>query len=122
VQIGTAYLFTPEARISPLHRDALGSAQAEDSVITNVFTGRPARGIRNRMVEELGPLSAQAPTFPNAANYALPLRKKAEAGGSSEFTPLWSGQAGPLGRVMPAGELTKQLAEEALERLHDLQG
>jgi nitronate monooxygenase len=122
VQIGTAYLFTPEARISPLHREALGSAQAEDSVITNVFTGRPARGIGNRMVRELGPLSAEAPAFPNAANYALPLRRNAEAAGSREFTPLWTGQAGPLGRAMPAGELTKRLAEEALERLQALAG
>ena len=73
------------------------------------------------MVNELGPLSEEAPAFPNAANYALPLRKKAEAGGSREFTPLWSGQAGPLGRAMPAGELTKRLAEEALKRLRDLQ-
>lgn len=121
VQIGTAFLFTPEARITPLHREALNSAQAEESVLTNVFTGRPARGIRNRMVRELGALSAEAPAFPNAANYALPLRKRAEAGGSREFTPLWTGQAGPLGRQMPARELTTRLAEEALERLHALQ-
>ena len=61
-------------------------------------------------------LKAVPPAFPNAANYALPLRKKAEAGGSREFTPLWTGQAGPLGRAMPAGELTRRLAEEALAR------
>ena len=122
VQIGTAYLFTPEARISPLHRDALRSAQAEDSVLTNVFTGRPARGIKNRLVREIGPLSPATPAFPNAANYVVPLRAKAEAQGSREFTPLWSGQAGPLGRDMPAAELTTRLAEEALERLNALQG
>jgi nitronate monooxygenase len=122
VQIGTAYLFTPEARISPIHREALGSAAAEESVITNVFTGRPARGIRNRMTRELGPLSAEVPAFPHAAGYALPLRRKAEASGSREFTPLWTGQAGPLGRDMPAGKLTMLLAEQALERLLSLGG
>lgn len=120
VQIGTAYLFTPEARISALHREALHSAQAEDSVLTNVFTGRPARGIKNRFVRELGPVSPEAPPFPNGANYVLPLRAKAEAQGSREFTPLWSGQAGPLGRAMPAKELTIRLAEEALGRLQAL--
>jgi nitronate monooxygenase len=122
VQMGTAYLFTPEARISALHRQALRSARAEESVLTNVFTGRPARGIKNRLIQELGPISPETPAFPGAANYVMPLRTKAEALGSREFTPLWTGQAGPLGRDMPARELTTRLAEEALERLQALRG
>ena len=97
VQVGTAYLYTPEARISSLHREALHSARDEDSVLTNVFTGRPARGIRNRFNQALGPMADDAPPFPLAANYVMPLRAKAEAEGSSDFTPLWTGQAGALG-------------------------
>lgn len=120
VQIGTAYLHTPEAKISALHRQALRSARDQDSVLTNVFTGRPARGIKNRFVRELGPMSAEAPPFPLGVNHVTPLRAKAEAEGSSDFSPLWTGQAGPLGRAMPARELTAKLAEEALARFRIL--
>jgi nitronate monooxygenase len=122
VQIGTAYLHTPEARISDLHRKALAASRDEDSVLTNVFTGRPARGLRNRIVSEIGPLSADAPDFPTAAAYVMPLRAKAESAGSSDFSPLWTGQAGPLGRAMPAGTLTITLAEDALVLLKALGG
>lgn len=122
VQIGTAFLHTPEARISPPHRDALRTAQADDSVLTNVFTGRPARGIRNRFVSETGPISPEAPAFPLAVNAIAPLRAEAEAQNSGAFTPLWTGQAGPLGQAMPAGRLTALLAEEALKRLASLGG
>jgi len=120
VQIGTTYLYTPEARISSLHREALRSAGDEDSVLTNVFTGRPARGIKNRFIRELGPMTQGAPPFPLSANFVMPLRAKAEAEGSSDFSPLWTGQAGPLGQAMPAGELTAKLARDGLERLRAL--
>lgn len=117
VQIGTAYLLTPEATISPVHRAALKAAREDQTVLTNVFTGRPARGIVNRAVRELGPISGEAPAFPNAASGLLPLRAKAEAAGSGDFSPLWSGQAPRFAREMPAGELTRALADEALARL-----
>ena len=117
VQIGTAYLLTPESTISPLYRAALKAAREDQTVVTNVFTGRPARGIVNRAIRELGPLSAEAPAFPNAANAMLPLRQKAEAAGSTDFTSLWSGQAPQFAREMPAGEFTRMLVEDALRRL-----
>jgi nitronate monooxygenase len=117
VQIGTAYLRTPEGRISELHRAALRSARDEDSVLTNVFTGRPARGLTNRFVRETGPMNTDAPAFPTAVGAISPLRTKAEAAGSSDFSPLWTGQAGPLAREMPAGKLTALLADEALKAL-----
>jgi len=117
VQIGTAYLYTPEARISLLHREALRSARDEDSVLTNVFTGRPARGITNRFIQELGPIRPDAPPFPLAANFVMPLRAKAEAEGSSDFSPLWTGQAGALGQALPAGALTLKFANDGLERI-----
>jgi nitronate monooxygenase len=122
VQIGTAYLHTPEARISAMHREALRSARDEDSVLTNVFTGRPARGIKNRFIREQGPLSPDAPQFPLAVNYVTSLRTAAESRGSGDFSPLWTGQAGPLGRAMPAGQLTAKLGQEAMARFSTLQG
>lgn len=117
VQLGTAYLFCPEAHVSPLHRQALRSARDDQTVLTNVFTGRPARGIVNRVVRELGPLSDLAPPFPLAGGALAPLRAASEPAGSGDFMPLWSGQAARLGRELPAGELTRRLAAETLERL-----
>src|SRR5262249_43091992 len=121
VQIGTAYLHCPEARISPIYRQALKDAKDNETAITNVFTGRPARGIVNRFLREVGPMSDLAPDFPLAAAALAPLRAKSEMAGSADFTPLWSGQAAPLGRELPAAEVTKQLAADALKKLTLLQ-
>jgi nitronate monooxygenase len=121
VQIGTAYLHCPEAQISPIYRQALKNAKDHETAITNVFTGRPARGIVNRLVREVGPMSDVAPEFPLAAAAVASLRAKSEMAGSADFTPLWSGQAARLNRELPATELTKQLAAETLERLRRLQ-
>ena len=118
VQMGTAYLFCPEAKVSPIHRQALRAAKDNQTALTNVFTGRPARGLVNRIVREVGPMSDLAPAFPLAGGAVAPLRTKAEEAGSGDFTALWSGQAAALGREMPAGDLTRQLAAEALRRLH----
>ena len=118
VQMGTAYLLCPEAKISPIHRHALRTAKENQTALTNVFTGRPARGIVNRIVREVGPMSDVAPEFPVAAAALAPLRAKSEAAGSSDFTPLWSGQAARLARELPAAELTRRLAAEALAKLN----
>lgn len=111
VQIGTAYLFCPEARISAVHREALKKNRL--TAITNIFSGRPARGIVNRLVREVGPMSDLAPHFPLAGSAIAPLRKKSEAAGSEDFAQMWSGQAAGLGRELPADELTKWLAAES---------
>src|SRR5262249_20213527 len=121
VQIGTAYLRCPEAQIGPLYRQALKEAKDNETAITNVFTGRPARAIVNRLMRELGPMSDVAPEFPLAAAILAPLRTKSEMAGAADFSPLWSGQTARLGRELPAAELTKQLAAEALEKLRVLQ-
>jgi nitronate monooxygenase len=113
VQIGTAYLFSPESKISAPHRAALKSAQSDSTALTNLMSGRPARGIVNRLIRELGPISDLAPEFPLAAGALAPLRAKAESQGSGGFSPLWSGQAAALGRELPARELTARLAREA---------
>ena len=110
VQVGTAFLLCDEATTSPLHRAALKSAAARHTALTNLFTGRPARGIVNRLMRDLGPMSALAPAFPFATGGIAPLRARAEAAGSSDFTSLWSGQ-NPAGcREVPAAEQLRALA------------
>jgi nitronate monooxygenase len=120
VQIGSAYLRTPEAKISAPHRAALQAASDDATVVTNVMTGRPARGFVNRVIREQGPISDALPEFPLAAGALQPLRARAEAQGSGDFSPLWSGQAVALGRDLAAGELTRKLAAEALQCLRGL--
>jgi nitronate monooxygenase len=119
-QIGTAYLLCPEAATPSLHRDALRHARGKATVLTNVFTGRPARVLVNRLAREVGPISDALPDFPLPMGELLLLRASAEQQGSSDFTPLWSGQAAPLGREMPAKALTVKLAQEAMERFRQL--
>lgn len=111
VQVGTAYLCCPEASTSALHRAALADAQQPPTALTNLFSGRPARGIVNRLMRELGPISPLAPAFPLAGAALAALRARAEAAGCSDFTPLWSGQNRSGCRTLPAAEITRALAE-----------
>lgn len=110
VQVGTAYLLCPEASTSALHRAALKSDGARVTALTNVFTGRPARSIVNRVIREVGPISPAAPQFPLASAAIAPLRAKAEAAGSSDFSPLWSGQNASGCKEIGAAQLTRELA------------
>lgn len=110
VQIGTAYMCCPEATTSALHRAVLQSPAARHTALTTLFTGRPARGIMNRLMRELGPLSPAAPAFPLATGAIAPLRARAERQGSTDFSPLWSGQNASQCRDVPAAELTRALA------------
>ena len=112
VQVGTAYLLCPEATTSALHRAALKSEAARHTALTNVFTGRPARGIMNEVMRQLGPMSSAAPAFPLAAAAIAPLRAKAESEGSGDFSPLWSGENASGCKEVPAGQLTRELAAE----------
>jgi len=116
VQVGTAYLLCPEAWTHPAHRKLLADP-ARETAITNVLTGRPARGIVNRFMHEQGFVNAAAPAFPRGRPAIAPLRAKAEAEGRMDFSPLWSGQAAKLPEPMGAGALTKWLAEDALANL-----
>ncbi|MDN3576897.1 nitronate monooxygenase [Chitinimonas viridis] len=110
VQVGTAYMLCHEATTSSVHRAALQSDAAQHTALTNLFTGRPARGIVNRVMRELGPISAAVPAFPLATAAMAPLRSQAEAAGSGDFSPLWSGQ-NPTGcRAVSAAEMTRLLA------------
>ncbi len=120
-QIGTAYMFCPEAKLSDLHRQALANVRDDGTALTNLFTGRPARGIVNRLMREVGPISADAPAFPLAGGALGPLKAAAEAAGKGDFSALWSGQAAALGRPMGAGDLTRKLIAESAARLAGLQ-
>lgn len=118
VQLGSAYLYTPEAKLAAPHRAALEGPAAETTALTNLFTGRPARGIVNRVMREVGPMSTLAPAFPTAGGALAPLRAASEPQGSGDFMSLWSGQAAPLSpRGLGSGELTRRLAQEALARM-----
>ena len=122
VQVGSAYLRCPESKVIAPARTALARARDDSTVITNVMTGRPARGIANRLMREVGPISPDAPAFPHAATGLAPLKAAAEKLGKVDFTTLWAGQSVRLGREMPAAELTRALAGAALARLSRLAG
>jgi nitronate monooxygenase len=122
VQIGTAYLRCPESKVTPAARAALAEARDDSTVITNVMTGRLARGVRNRVMREVGPISPDAPAFPHGATALAPLKAAAEKLGRVDFTNLWAGQAVGLGSDMPAAELTRALAAAALARFAQIAG
>ncbi len=115
VQMGTAYLFCREATISPVYRRALEGAVDTGTAITNLFSGRPARSLVNRYLEETGFFSEAAPPFPYAATLVTPLRAASEKSGSPDYMQLWAGQAARLAVALPADELTLKLAFAALE-------
>ena len=119
-QMGTAYLLCPEAATTQMHREALRHSRSDGTLLTNVFTGRPARVVSNRLTAEVGPVLNELPDFPLAAGAVASLRAAAEGRGAVDFTPLWSGQAAPLGRAIPARILTVTLVQEALERFGEL--
>jgi nitronate monooxygenase len=110
VLVGTAYMLCPEADTSAIHRSALSNQLLAETALTNVFTGRPARGIVNRLVREVGPMSALAPPFPLATRLVAPLRAKAESQGSGDFSPLWSGQNRSGCKAISAATITHELA------------
>lgn len=112
VQVGTAYLLCPEATTSPVHRAALKSETARHTALTNLFTGRPARGIVNRIMRERGPISPAAPAFPLATAAIAPLRAKAESQGCGDFSPLWCGQNASGCKEIPAAQLTRELTAD----------
>lgn len=116
VQVGTSYLLCPEATTTPLHRAALSSPRAEHTVLTNLITGRPARGMRNRLLDELGPLSDAPPAFPLATAALAPLKAAAETLGRDDFSTLWSGQNATGCRAVPAAQLTRDLAASTAPR------
>jgi nitronate monooxygenase len=109
-QVGTAYLLSPEATTSRVHRAALKEERAGRTQLTNLFSGGIARGIPNRLMRELGPINAAAPVFPLASAALAPLRAAAERAGSGDFSPLWAGQNTTRCTELPAARITRDLA------------
>lgn len=109
VQVGTAYLLCTETKTSQIHRAALKSDHARHTAITNLFSGKPARGIINRVIREIGPMNDNVPEFPLAANAITALRKQAEASGLGDFSPLWCGQNATACKEISAADLTREL-------------
>jgi nitronate monooxygenase len=118
VQLGTAYLFCPEAKVSPVYRRALEQATDSGTVLTNLFSGRPARGILNRYLQESGPMSDAVPPFPYAATLIAPLRAASERAGSTDYMQMWAGQGARPTKSMAADQFTQKLAEDVLGCLH----
>ena len=110
VQVGTAYLLAPEASTSAVHRAVLKTDAARVTALTNVFTGRPARAVVNRLVRELGPMNRAAPAFPLPASAIATLRAAAESKDNADFSPLWAGQNTSGCREAPAATITRDLA------------
>lgn len=110
VQVGTAFLLCPETKTTALHRQALASDRTAHTVITTLLSGRPARGMVNRLMNELGPLNPVAPAFPLAAVALAPLRAAAEQRGLDHFSSLWAGQNASGCRPVPAAQLLRELA------------
>jgi nitronate monooxygenase len=113
VQLGTAFLLCTEATTSAVHRTALQGDGARQTALTNLFSGRPARGIVNRLMRELGPISALPPAFPSAVNAIASLRAAAERAGSGDFSPLWAGTDVSGCRAVPAAQRVRELAGKA---------
>jgi nitronate monooxygenase len=122
VQIGTAYLFCPEANVSTVYRQALQQATDTGTAITNLFSGRPARGILNRYLSEAGPISDNALPFPYAATMVAPLRAASEKACLPDYMQLWAGQSARLAHPMPADQFTRKLAADTLTRLQSNPG
>lgn len=118
VQLGTVYLASPESLTSALHRALLGTPT--ETVFTNLFSGREARGFRNRLIDAFGPINPAAPPFPHASATLAPLRAHAEAKGRGDYSPLWAGTGAARVRPEPAGALTRRLAAEALALLENV--
>ena len=111
VQVGTAFLTSDEATTSALHRQALMSDAAKHTALTNLFSGRPARGIVNKFMRDFGPLNPEAPAFPLATSAVAPLRAAAEAKGQSDYSPLWSGQNASDCQALPAADIAHKLLQ-----------
>lgn len=117
VQIGTAYLLCPESGFNPIQRETMRRAQDNSTALTNVLTGRAARAAVTRFTRELGFIDYEAPAYPYPSSLFAPLRAKAEADGNPDFVYALFGQSAAMARDIPAADLTKALAAEALECL-----
>jgi nitronate monooxygenase len=117
VQMGTAFVPCPETRANPAYVKRLLTAGPGDAVLTDVVSGRPARVLRNALVELLDTHRTHRLAFPEQHSMTRNLRRVAAATEDAEFLPMWAGQGVTLARVMPAARLVETLVAEARTRL-----
>lgn len=116
-QIGSAFLRAPESSAAALHKQALAETPDNATKLTRLFSGRPARSIRNRLVRELAAHEGDAAPFPTQRAVIAPLTKAAAAKGSADFMQLWSGQAGLRAEAAPSAQIFRRICDEALALL-----
>ncbi|MDA0306974.1 MAG: DUF561 domain-containing protein [Proteobacteria bacterium] len=112
VQIGTAFLTCPESAAHAVYRDALMNARDDETRLTSAFSGRPARGLENRYLNEMAGKEESLPDFPILNTLTGPLRKASAEAGKGDFMSLWSGQSAALSKALPAAELLQTLVRE----------
>ncbi len=119
-QLGTAFIACPESGLPPIYKERILAAQEDETLITEKFSGKPARGLANRYMREMHARQAPQLAFPAHNSLLGKLRATAAKAGNPDFVAMWAGQAVPLARALPAAELVATLAaetQEALDRL-----
>jgi len=116
-QLGTAFIPCDESGAPRVHKDSLLAARDDTTLITEKFTGKPARGLANRYIREMNKSNAPQLAFPAQGTLSGPLRAASGKAGNPDFLAMWAGQAAPLSRALPAAELIATLERETLEAL-----
>jgi nitronate monooxygenase len=112
-QMGTAFLPCPESGAHPAYKEALLAATEEDTTVTRAFSGKPARGLRNRFTEEMSSYEAGLPDYPVQNAYTRDLRAAAARQDDTGLMSLWAGQGARLGGAAPAAEVVERTVSEA---------
>lgn len=115
VQMGTAFLACPENNIPEVYRQAVLNGQDEDTVMTEVFSGRPARAIRNRFIREMEHYRDKLLPFPAQMSIGRSLRQASTEQSNPDFISMWAGQGIALAEALPADELIEKLVQECQE-------
>ncbi|MGD9760073.1 MAG: NAD(P)H-dependent flavin oxidoreductase, partial [Comamonas sp.] len=118
VQMGTAFILCPESAASQAYRAELQGDSAQHTAITAAISGRPARGMFNRLHQLGRDYAGALPAYPMVYDAGKALHQAASAQGSSDYAAHWAGQGAPLARAMPAAELVRTLAQELEQAEH----
>jgi nitronate monooxygenase len=121
-QLGTAFIACPESGAPQVHKDLLLKEKEDNTRLTEKFSGKPARGLANRFMQEMAAKDAPQLAFPAQNSVTGKMRQAAAKSGKSDFLAMWAGQAAPLSRALPAAELVARLEAEAIESIQKLKG
>jgi nitronate monooxygenase len=116
-QLGTAFVVCPESGAPDAHKKAIVEMDGDETAITHAFSGKPARGVRNRFMETAERERWPLLPFPAHAKLTAPLRQASARASSADLFSAWSGQAGSLARPLPAAALVRVLVEETRETI-----